>query len=173
MQQELKNQQDYNKKLNSGNFGYQIPRIKTTTREKLAAPPALGAPPEPEPGRSTVTNPQSPSFNTYVHPHMLDAEMAETRYGDMAQEAAGAANMLKDVLYNRKLQKVAKNHSKETANKIHTEFAGNPDADLDAIIKKHAPTTAAPKLAKPSKPKMRQKPKPGWMDEKLGGNWAN
>lgn len=62
-----------------------------------ATPLALG--PKPEAGDTTVTNPFPLRGGLMVNPNFKDAEMGETRYGDIAQELFGAMNIIADTAY--------------------------------------------------------------------------
>lgn len=75
--------------------------VATGSRYKLGDP-ALSKMGPVEVGRVTVTNPHSAGKGWDVNPNFADAEMYETRYGDVAQEIGGAANVVADTLYNQR-----------------------------------------------------------------------
>ena len=60
--------------------------------------PTLGGTAEPEVGRSTVTNPWATDTAITVNPNWQDAEMWETRYGDIAQEVFGIGTLGADLI---------------------------------------------------------------------------
>lgn len=62
--------------------------------------PTLGGTAEPEVGRNTVTNPWATDTPMHVTPNWQDAEMWETRYGDLIQEGAGALTLGADLVHN-------------------------------------------------------------------------
>lgn len=91
-----------------------------------------------KPGPLMATNPawynrQGPA--NYIDPRRPDAEHGEQRYGDIAQEITGGANVWKDFWYNRKMMDVAQNHGRHVSDEIHNRVAANPTIDLDRAIK--------------------------------------
>lgn len=96
---------------------------------------------EPQPlidnGRATVTNASHLDAGAYIDPRSPDAEMGETRYGDIAQEITGAVNVYRDFTYDRKLQSVVKQYGRDVADKVHQTYASDPSITLDDAIKRH------------------------------------
>lgn len=95
--------------------------------------------PEPllDPAKITVTNASHLDAGAYVDPRSPDAEMGETRYGDIAQEITGGLNMLRDLSYDRKLQRLVKKWGREVADKVHATYGSDASLTLDQAIKLH------------------------------------
>lgn len=106
-----------------------------------------------EKGDLLQTNPLpfGPEGQPYTNPQRSDAEHGEQRYGDVVQEVAGGINLVSDMWYRRKLNKVAKEYGKPVADKIHEQLTINPAQDLQKLIETE--TMARPK--KSSRPQLR------------------
>ncbi len=96
----------------------------------------------PELGRATVTQAQDAGSGTYQDPRVLDAEMSEARYGDLAQEAAGARNLYKDNVYNSDMQDVAERYGRDVAERVHQRYATELDKDFDQLVAEESVGTA-------------------------------
>jgi len=65
--------------------------------------------------------------------------MAEACYGDIAQEATGAYNLVADNWYNGRLQDVSSQFGRATADAVHAEYARGDFRSLDDIIRELTP----------------------------------
>lgn len=83
----------------------------------------------------TVTSADHVNASSYVDPRSPDAEMGETRYGDIVQEFAGGLNVLRDFSYNNSLQTVVRGFGKEAADKVNEVYASDPSLTLEQAIK--------------------------------------
>lgn len=128
MREELKDLQRKNS-LPAQSFGYSIPHVVATTKATQSETPALV-----EEGRRTATNPGHVNDTNFLDPRVVDAEAAEARYGDVAQEVAGARNMLSDNIYNYRLQKVARTYGRQVANDVNDFVRAHPMIPLGQAI---------------------------------------
>lgn len=158
LQQDLKNQQDYNKKLNSGNFGYQIPRIQTTTRQTANKPPALNNNPI-APDRDLEVDPLKNSPGVFEMDNKMTGGSAITLPGD--GDPWGIDEVLTAVTVGA--PQVIYKQAKKGLNEL---FSPEEKQKRKKARETFFPKRKAPKLTRPN---MRQKPQSGWMDEKLGG----
>ncbi|WP_195822670.1 hypothetical protein [Roseobacter sp. MH60115] len=140
MREELKDLQRRNK-APLGGFGYDIQQVTTQSRNQEGLEPLL------DPGRATTTNASHIDAQSYIDPRSPDAEMAEARYGDVAQEVGGVVNTLRDFGYNRKLQKIVRKHGKEVADKVHELYGSDASLTFEQAVRKVIP----PRLGVPSK----------------------
>lgn len=90
--------------------------------------PVLGGTATPEIGRSTVTNPWGTDTDWTVQPHWQDAEMFETRYGDIAQEVFGLGNLAADLwgIGSRWARTAAENITLPSLGARRTTYTRNP-----------------------------------------------
>lgn len=85
-----------------------------------------------DPGRQTVTQPEIRKDGLpAVHPGHLDAESAQARRGNIAEEIAGARNSIHDSRWNKAMDRLVKTFGKEGAQRIVNKHWG----DFEYIIK--------------------------------------
>lgn len=83
----------------------------------------------------TVTSPQDLGSGTFVNPRVADAELSETRYGDVTQEVAGARVLIEDNKYNDRLKNLTRWYGGDFAAEVHKRFAQPPyEKSLNQII---------------------------------------
>lgn len=161
MQAELENVNARTDALKDRPFGSSIP-----TYEASDTAPAQAVPLESKPG--TATDPRDIGEGSWLNPRLADAESAEARYGDIAQEMKGGANLINDTIYDSRLRSLEKKHGREVAEKVHNRYRAETGKSLTSIIKEETAKFDVPLNSKP----LRQKAEPGWMNEKLGaGHW--
>lgn len=112
-----------------GSGGLSVPRVAVADR-----PTVLAVTTGLEPGRATVTADADAGVGTYQNPRVVDAEMTEARSGDVMQNLKGFSNEYKDYQYNRKLQRLVRQHGRGFANQVHLEYSKADGRNLDQII---------------------------------------
>lgn len=82
----------------------------------------------------TNAAPVGPLGQAYIDPRMPDAEHSEQRYGDMAQEVGGIANLVRDNYYNDRLQKVATQFGRPVSDEIDQKIRQDLTLDVNKVI---------------------------------------
>ncbi|AYP28801.1 MAG: hypothetical protein [Microviridae sp.] len=113
-----------------------------------------------QPGETIHTNPYPKRANRrWVNPRYSDAEHAEQRLGDVAQEVAGGVNSIADTIYTAQLRAVERDFGPLVADEVNAEKTRNPRRDLADIIREK--TAGKPKSVRPRiAPQRRSNPDP-------------
>lgn len=114
-----------------GRFG----NAQNRNRVSIADAPLLGVGTQLEPGRSTVTSVKDAGQVGWQNPRAVDAEMAESRYGDIAQEIHGTFNVVRDLSYDKQLKVIARDYSVDVANQVHQQYGLADGRDFDRVLK--------------------------------------
>lgn len=86
-------------------------------------------------GDTLATNPWGRSGATiWVDPVMPDAEHAEQRYGDVAQEAAGVRNLRQDSIYSEAMTVFQNQYGREAAQEVDRRRREAPHLPLQFIM---------------------------------------
>lgn len=96
----------------------------------------------------TVTHVGYRGDGTRVNPRLVDAEMSETRYGDVMQEVSGWFNLASDNWYNDKLYEFEQTYGKPLADLAHSEYAKADHRSLGEVLSEVSagkPTSSRPR----------------------------
>lgn len=109
---------------------------------ELAIPAQAG---QPEPGRQTSTDVRNSDSTYYLNPRVTDAEAAEARYGDVAQEGFGIANLVSDSWYGTRMTEIVSKHGKAVADKAHQIYGSEPKLSFEQAVQKALASRQGPK----------------------------